>query len=172
MTRPWQPLLAAALALALGACATTQRIEASGDVHALLVAIRDGDGAAFDARVDKVALKRELEARILARTQRPDESDATRALGALLAHPLAQLAGDSLLKPKVFLAVAEYYGYKPDTPIPGEFAIAAALRGLPDGRVCAARRHDGPCLLTFADEAGTWRLVSFDGDISQLRLPQ
>jgi hypothetical protein len=165
-------LFLAGLALALAGCATTQRIEASGDVHALLIAIRDDDAAAFDAHVDKVALKRELEARILQRTQRPDESDATRALGALLAHPLAQLAGEALLKPKVFLAVAEYYGYTPDTPIPNELVIAGALRALPDGRVCAARRHGGPCVITFADEAGTWRLVSFDGDISQLRLAQ
>jgi hypothetical protein len=167
-----RPLFAAALALALAACATTQRIEAAGDVHALLIAIRDDDQASFDARIDKPALERELEARILQRTERTDQSEAARALGALLAHPLARIAGDALLKPDVFRTVAEYYGYKPQTPIPGEFAIAAALRALPDGRVCAARQHDGPCLITFANEAGTWRLVSFDGDIRQLRLPR
>ena len=51
------------------------------------------------------------------------------------------------------------------------FAITSkALRPLPDGRVCAAKRHDAPCLITFAKEAGTWKLVSFDGDLSQLRL--
>ena len=165
-------VLIAALSLALAGCATTQRIEAAGDVHTLLVAVRNDDAAAFDARVDKPALKRELETRILERTERPDENAATHALGALLAHPLAQLAGDALLKPKVFLAVAEYYGYRPETPIPNELEIAGALRALPDGRVCAARRHNGPCLITFADEDGTWRLVSFDGDVSQLRLPQ
>jgi hypothetical protein len=164
--------LTAGLALALAGCATTQRIEASGDVHALLVAIRDDDRAAFDARIDKPALRRELETRILERTQRPDLDATTHALGALLAHPLAQLAGDALLRPKVFLAVAEYYGYAPDTPIPSQLEIAAALRALPDGRVCAARKRNGPCLITFADEEGTWRLVSFDGDISQLRLPE
>jgi hypothetical protein len=164
-------LLTAAAAMALAGCATTQRIEAAGDVHALLVAIRDDDAAAFDAHVDKVALKHELETRLLERTQRPGASDATQALGALLAHPMAELAGEALLKPRVFLAVAEYYGYKPETPIPGQLELAGALRALPDGRVCAARRQNGPCLITFADESGTWRLVSFDGDISQLRLP-
>ena len=162
----------ACAALALGGCATTERIEAAGDVHALLIAIRDDDRAAFDAHVDKVALQRELEARILDQTQAPATSDAVRTLGALLAHPIAQLAGDALVRPKVFRAVAEYYGYRPQTPIPGQLEIAGALRPLPDGRVCAAKRHNGPCLITFADEAGTWRLVSFDGDISQLRLPQ
>jgi hypothetical protein len=166
------PLLAAVLALGLAACATTQRIEAAGDVHALLVSIRDDDKAGFQARIDKAALERELEARILQRTEQPDASEATRALSALLARPLARLAGDALLQPSVFRSVAEYYGYTPQTPIPNQFAIAAALRPLPDGRVCAARRQNGPCLITFADEAGIWRLVSFDGDIHQLRLPQ
>ena len=47
---------------------------------------------------------------------------------------------------------------------------AAAWRSLPDGRVCAAKRHGGPCLITFANESGTWRLVSFDGDVGMLRL--
>jgi hypothetical protein len=167
-----RPLAAAALAISLAACATTQRIEAAGDVHALLISIRNDDQAGFEAHVDKTALERELETRILERTDRPNESEATRAVGAIFAHPLAQLAGDALLKPDVFLNVAEYYGYKPETPLPNQLAIAAALRSLPDGRVCAARKHDGPCLITFADESGTWRLVSFDGDIRQLHLPQ
>ena len=158
--------------LLASACATTQRVEAAGDVHALLIAIRDDDHAAFDAHIDKPALQHELETRILERTQGADADDAVKALGALLARPLAQLAGDALIRPKVFRAVAEYYGYRPEMPIPNQLEIAGALRALPDGRVCAAKSHKGPCLITFANEAGTWRLVSFDGDISLLRLPR
>jgi hypothetical protein len=168
--RPLRSALAIGLIALTAACATTQRITAASDVHALLIAIRDDDHAAFDARVDKVALEHELEARILERTQAPHVSPAGQALGALLARSVSQLAGDALVRPKVFRAVAEYFGYKPDTPIPGQFEIAAALRPLPDGRVCAAKAHKGPCVITFANEAGTWKLVSFDGDIGQLRL--
>jgi hypothetical protein len=166
------PLIAALAALALAGCATTQRIGAASDVHQLLIAIRDDDRASFDAHVDKPALQHELEDRILDRTRAPTADDATKALGALLAHPIAQLAGEALVRPKVFRAVAEYYGYRPETPIPNELVIAASLRALPDGRVCAAKAHKGPCMITFANEGGTWRLVSFDGDISQLRLPR
>jgi len=165
------PLIAALAALTLAGCATTQRIGAASDVHQLLIAIRDDDRASFDAHVDKPALQHELEDRILDRTQAPTADDATKALGALLAHPIAQLAGDALIRPKVFRAVAEYFGYRPQTPIPNQLEIAGALRTLPDGRVCAAKKRGGPCLITFANEAGTWRLVSFDGDISLLRLP-
>ena len=171
MTSSWKPIFAG-LALLVAACATTQRFEAANDVHALLISIRDDDSAAFDAHVDRVALERELEARLLDRTQQPDTTDTVKALGALLARPLARLAGDALIRPKVFRAVAEYYGYRPQAPIPNQFEIAGALRALPDDRVCAAKSHKGPCLLTFADEGGAWRLVSFDGDISLLRLPQ
>jgi hypothetical protein len=168
--RPLRTALAIGLILLAAGCATTRRIAAAGDVHALLIAIRDDDRATFDAHVDKAALEHELEGRILARTQAADVSDAGKALGALMARAVSQLAGDALVRPQVFRAVAEYFGYKPDTPIPGQFEIAAALRPLPDGRVCAAKAHDGPCLITFANEAGTWKLVSFDGDMSQLRL--
>lgn len=164
-------LLAAAALASLAACATTQRIAAANDVHTLLIAIRDDDRAAFDAHVDKPALQQELETRILERTQAPASDDAVKALGALLARPMAQLAGDALLRPNVFRAVAEYYGYKPGTPIPNQLEIAGALRALPDGRVCAAKGRGGPCLISFADEGGVWKLVSFDGDIKQLRLP-
>jgi hypothetical protein len=166
----WKPTLVC-LALLVAACATTQRIDAAGDVHALLIAIRDDDHAGFEAHVDRQALEQQLEARILDRTQAIDTTDTIKALGALLAHPLSRLAGDALIRPKVFRAVAEYYGYRPQTPAPNQLEIAGALRAMPDGRVCAAKKRDGPCLITFANEAGTWRLVSFDGDISLLRLP-
>ncbi|HUZ14116.1 MAG TPA: hypothetical protein VMU93_14865 [Caulobacteraceae bacterium] len=166
----WRPLVAA-FALLVGACATTERIEAAGDVHALLVAIRDGDRAGFDAHVDRAALERQLQDRILARTAGPGADAASRSWGVLIAGPLSRLAGGLVLRPQVFAAVAEYYGYRPGQPIPGRLAIAGALRPVGEGRVCAAKGRRGPCLMTFADEAGVWRLVSFDGDVRMLRLP-
>ncbi|HEY1427309.1 MAG TPA: hypothetical protein VGF50_11600, partial [Caulobacteraceae bacterium] len=49
------PILAGltAACLTLAGCATTQRLGAANDVHALLVAIRDDDRATFDAHIDK-----------------------------------------------------------------------------------------------------------------------
>jgi hypothetical protein len=156
--------------LLIGGCATTERISAAGDVHALMVAIRDDDGPAFDAHVDRHALEAQIQDRIMRRAARPGTPEAVKGLGVILSGPLARAAGGVLIRPEVFRAVAEYYGYRPSTPIPGTFAIAAALRALPDGRVCAITRRQGACLLTFADENGVWRLVSFDGDAAMLRL--
>jgi hypothetical protein len=80
----------------------------------------------------------------------------------LLSGPLSHAAGNVLIRPEVFRAIADYYGYRPDAPIPGSLSLAVALSPLPDGRVCAKGRKGGSCLLTFADEAGTWKLVGFD----------
>ncbi|HEY3800270.1 MAG TPA: DUF2939 domain-containing protein [Caulobacteraceae bacterium] len=165
MIRRWTIL---ALTLALAACATAQRIGAAGDVHALLISIRDDDSAGFDAHIDRPALEQQLEARILQKTQ--GQNDNVAAFGAALAGPLSRLAGQALLQPQVFRAVAEYYGYSPDMPIPDQLVIAGALRALPDGKVCAAKGKGGPCVITFADENGVWRLVSFDGDVGLLKL--
>lgn len=153
--------LLAALTL-LGGCATTRQLAAAPDVHALLVAIRDDDRAAFDAHVDRHALEAEMQAVMVERSREAGMGDGAAGLGVLLSGPLARAAGSVLIRPEVFRAVADYYGYRPDTPIPGTLSLAVALTPLPDGRVCAKGRKGGPCLLTFADEDGTWKLVAFD----------
>jgi hypothetical protein len=153
--------------LTLSACATAQKLSAANDVHALLVSIRDNDTAAFDAHVDHDALKQELQARLgdaLGRNKK------TRDLAALLGPSVIDFADQALVRPKTFRMVAEQYGYKPDTQIPGAVAISQALKTLPDGRVCATKKKDGPCLLVFTKEQGVWKLTSFEGDSSMLRL--
>ena len=158
------------LTLALAACSTTRRLGAAEDVHALLVSIRNGDQAGFDAHIDRPALRAELESRILARAGRADRSGSLSAMAAVFAGPIADAATNAVLRPQVFRSVAEYYGYRADQPIPGRLVIASQLKALPDGRVCATRHRNGPCLVTFARLNGSWRLVSFDGDASMLHL--
>lgn len=162
----------ALLALAvvtLAGCATASRFDAAGDVHSLLVAIRDNDRAEFDRYVDRKALKASLESRVMRETSRPDMDDGARALAALIAPNLADLAVDALIRPDVFRAVARYYGYTADKPLPDRLAIGSALKYLPDGRVCATKKKDGPCLLMFTNVGGVWKLSGFEGDMSDLR---
>jgi len=155
------------MALTLAACASVQRLGAANDVHALLVAIRDDDGAAFDAHVDHEALKRELQAKLADRLAR---NEKVKGLAALLGPSLIEFADQALVQPKTFRMVAEQYGYKADTKIPSPLVIAQALKTLPDGRVCATQKKGGPCVLTFTKENGSWKLTSFDGDFSTLRI--
>jgi hypothetical protein len=159
---------AALAALSLSACATVERIDAAGDIHAFLVSIRDNDKQAFDAHVDRPALKAQLRSRVQADLLKRNSSLA--ALAAAFAGPLVDVAVDQLVQPGVFLAVAEAKGYAPSKPLPGRAAIASALRNLDDGRVCVTVKRDGPCVLDFRNEGGVWRLVAFEGDPSLLKV--
>ena len=159
----------ALMALALAGCATVQKLDAAGDVHALLISIRDGDRATFDSLVDRRALKQEIQARLVAEARRDPRVPAI--LAAVLAPGLAELAGETLIHPDVFRAVAESYGYRRDARIPGPIGISTMLQQLPDGRVCAATRKGGPCQLVFTEAMdGRWKLSGFQGDLSMLRL--
>lgn len=160
----------AALAAALSACATVQKLPAASDVHALLIAIRDGDQPAFDALVDRKALNAEIATR-LAQEAGKQKDERVSALAALLAPTLAKSLGDNFIRPQVFRAVAEHYGYTPDKKIPDVLTITAALRQLPDGRICAVSKKDGPCLLDFTKaEDGRWKLSGFEGDTAMLKI--
>ena len=161
---------AAAAALVLAGCSTLPRIDAAADIHAFLVAIRNGDRATFEAHVDRPALTAQLRSRVLAEAARSGQNGRTlQTLGLLLGSSLAGIATDVLIQPEVFRAVAELRGYRPDMPIPGPLAISQAVRPIGGGSVCVVTKEDGPCLLVFANEAGTWRLVAFEGDLSLLR---
>lgn len=163
-------LVIAALAVTLSACATVQKLPAAGDVHALLISIRDDDVTTFDALVDRKALKREIQARLMAQAGRQQDKRIS-AVAALLGPTLADVAGEAIVQPKVFRAVAEHYGYTPATKIPNALVISQALRQLPDGRICATSKKDGPCLIDFTRaEDGHWKLSGFEGDLSMLRL--
>jgi hypothetical protein len=158
-------LVILAATLALAGCATAQRLGAANDVHALLLSIRNNDVAAFDAHVDRPALKRQIEGLIVARADK-----RYGGLASLLAPGLADFAGDTLIQPSVFKYVAKQYGYGDDAKIPGPIEIAAALKTLPDGRVCAVKKKNGPCTLVFTHEDGGWKLTGFQGDVKDLRL--
>jgi hypothetical protein len=162
-------LILALVAFTLSACATAQRYDAAGDVHALLVSIRDNDKAAFEAHIDRPALKRQIESRMTAEARKAGANDGLAALSALIAPTLADLAGEALLQPSVFRSVAQYYGYDPAKPLPGQMVIGGQLKSVGEGQVCVPRKKDGPCLLTFTQEQGTWRLSGFEGDLSMLR---
>jgi hypothetical protein len=150
------------LALAgLAGCAT-RPLAAAGDVHALLVAVRDDDRGAFETHVDRPALRAHIQARIIARTKAMHRGSNFDALGVLLSGPAANAADSLLVQPQVLRAVAEYYGYRPGAPIPGPLALSTVLKDGPDGTVCATTGHGGACLLTFAHETRVWRLVDID----------
>ena len=156
--------------LALAACATAQKFDAAGDIRAFLVAVRDGDRAAFDSHVDKPALKSNLRARLLTAEAGGHGVQSREALGALLAGPLVDVAVDALARPEVFRAAAELAGYGPDTHIPGALVLGQDLQPMGDERVCALIRHR--CAFVFKHEDGVWKLIDFEGDLGLLVRPR
>ena len=154
-------------ALALSSCATAQKLGAANDVHALLISIRDNDTTAFDAHVDHEALKAQLKTRL---GDVIGKNKTANDLAALLGPSVVDFADQALVRPKTFRMVAEQYGYKADTKIPNPLVISQALKTLPDGRVCATKKKDGPCILVFTKEQGVWKLSGFEGDFSMLRI--
>lgn len=167
--RPFRILALTGLAVLMASCATATRLDAAGDVHALLIAIRDNDKAAFNAHVDRQALKASIEAHLVGEAQKATKDENLRALGALAAPYLADAADKALIQPSTFRSVAYQYGYKPGQPIPGQVSIAGALKAMPDGRVCATKSKDGPCVLIFTRKDGIWKLSGFEGDVADLR---
>ena len=83
-------------------------------------------------------------------------------MGVLLSGPASRVAEGVLIQPRVLRAVAMYYGYRPGAAVPSPFAVGSALRPARSGAVCAPVDRTGPCLITFAREARTWRLVDID----------
>jgi hypothetical protein len=146
----------------LGACATGERVSAAGDVRTLLVAIRDDDRAAFDAHVDRGALEAEMQWIVVQRAKASGLGSAGTALGVLASGPLSHAAATIVLRPDVFRAIADYYGYRSDRPLPGTLSLAAALTPVDDGKVCARDARTKTCLLTFSNEGGVWKLTGFD----------
>lgn len=149
-------------AATLAGCATTRPLAAAGDVHALLIAVRDDDRRSFESHVDRPALRAHLQARIVAHAKAMNRGATLDALGMLLSGPASAAADSLLVQPQVFRAVAEYYGYRPGSPIPGPLALSTVLKSGPDGTVCATSGRGGSCLLTFAHETTVWRLVDID----------
>jgi hypothetical protein len=146
----------------LSACATGERVSAAGDVRSLLIAIRNDDRTSFDAHVDRGALEAEMQAIIVERAKDAGLGAGATGLGLLASGPLSRAASRIVLRPDVFRAIADYYGYRPDQPVPGTFTLATLLTPLPHGQVCAKDAKTGVCLLTFTDEDGVWKLTGFD----------
>lgn len=162
-------LAALSLVLALSACATVQRYDAAGDIHAFMIAIRDNDRAGFDQHVDRPAFKAQMRSRLTASMIRRGG-----ALGGLLAQTLGGVSDalvEAALQPQVFLAVAEAKGYRPSQPLPGRVSITGSLRQLDPDRVCVVGKSDGDCILVFRNEGGTWRLIAYEGPLDALKLP-
>lgn len=165
--------------LALTGCATSPGAnEASADVRAFAMALRDRDMAGIESRIDRPALQNQVSG--LARAIAAEEiakrtgGGGTGALlglfGADLAAPIIERIAGRALQPDVLADIARRAGLTPETRIPGRSVTAFALRSVPDGRVCAPDPQTRGCLLYFGKYPSGWKLNAIDETALRARL--
>lgn len=157
--------LLALTTLGLAGCEQAQqRYEAAQDIHAFFAAVERGDKAAFDAHVDRPALRGQLRTGIgQAIAEKTGVSgDAADVLNDLLGSDSADQAMDRMISPESFRIVWQN-SKVPLKTAPSAWQIAPMLKMMPPDRACVTKAPGAAdCVLTFRDEAGTWKLVAID----------
>jgi hypothetical protein len=140
-----------ALALSAGGCGARSPVKAAtADVTALLAAARAADAQAFEAHLDRAAVRGDLREQIMG---------LARAEGLVVDGGPSDFALDRRISPHAFEFVA-LGGREPLAAPPTPAQVRLLLKPLDRSHVCV---HDltpkQACVLTFAREAAGWRLV-------------
>lgn len=159
------------LCLVLSSCATTPApLDASSDVRALVMALRDRDLPGIEARMDRPALQAQVTgiARAIAaneiakRTGGGEGGQILGVLGADLANPLLERLSRQALEPAILADLARRAGLTPETVLPSRTATSIGLKRLADGRVCAPDPQTKACILYFGRYPSGWKLNALD----------
>ena len=147
------------LFLALSGCATAPSpLDASSDVRAFVMALRDRDLPGIEARMDRPALQAQVTG--IARAMAANEI-AKRA-GGDLANPLLERLSKQALEPAILADLARRAGLTPETVLPSRTATGMGLKRLADGRVCAPDPKTKACILYFGRYPSGWKLNALD----------
>jgi Protein of unknown function (DUF2939) len=168
------------LALAfMSGCATGPGTsEASTDVRAFAMALRDRDLAGIESRIDRPALMGQVNgiARSMAANEIAKQTGGGSTgfvlglFGADLAAPIIEQLTKRALEPDVLADLARRAGLTPETRLPGRTVTALALRSIPDGRVCAPDPQTRGCLLYFGKYRSGWKLNAIDETALRARM--
>jgi hypothetical protein len=139
-----------ALAMALQACSAPPEKAAAEPVRSLLAAAQAGDAAAFEALLDRPAIRMDL---------RKQLTPVARANKVLVDGGPSEAALDRMIGPTAFRLVATETGARL-AGAPSATQAQALLKRVDGRRVCI---HDTTprqaCIATFAKEPAGWRLI-------------
>ena len=151
MTKWWvRAAVLATAAAALQACQAPPEKQAAASVQALLAAVQSGNAQAFEALVDRPALRTDLRKQI---------APIARENEVLVDGGPSDLALDHMISPNAFRLVQAGSG-APMAAAPTKAQAQALLKRIDATRVCLhdlTPRQD--CVATFAKEAPGWRLI-------------
>jgi hypothetical protein len=159
------------LCLVLSSCTTAPApLDASSDVRAFVMALRDRNLPGIEARIDRPALQAQVTgiARAIAaneiakRTGGGEGGQILGVLGADLANPLLERLSKQALGPAILADLARRAGLTPETVLPSRPATSMGLKRLTDGRVCAPDPQTKACILYFGRYPSGWKLNALD----------
>jgi hypothetical protein len=157
--------LSAPSALGLAGCGqVAQRYQAAQDIHAFFAAVESGDKAAFDAHIDRPALRKELRSGIgrAIGAKVGVSGEAADVLNDLLGSSSADQAMDRMISPESFRIVWQNSKI-PIKTAPSAWQIAPMLKMVPPDQACLTKRPGSDdCVMTFRDEGGTWKLTGIE----------
>lgn len=159
MLRRTAVLLAAGLALA--GCMGNAPKGAAGAATRLLDAAYRGDRAAFEALLDRDAVREDLRRQV-----------SEMAKGSVLDVDggASEFALDRMIGPAA-IRIVEVPSGRPLAAAPTEAQVAPLLRTVGGGRACLRLATGGGCMLTFGKVDGAWRLVGMKASGMRIELP-
>jgi hypothetical protein len=161
MVRKSLAVALAALAVALGGCDVGVRAEASKAVERFLTAVHNDDRKAFEAGIDRAALRADL---------RDQLTDLARARGVMVDGGPSEFALDRMISPAAFRLVEA--GSGDVLPVaPNAAAIALMMQVRDRTHVCVGDPGKPRCPLSFAKRDGAWRLVGMQATDLKIAVP-
>jgi len=137
-----------ALAVLLGACGPGLRAKGSAAIASFLADVQRDDVKAFEAGVDRPAVRGDLRAQLaaLGKTRGVDVGGAS------------EFALDRMITPQAVRAAAARVGAGwPATPTAAQ--VLPHMKVADPRHICLEEAATRRCLLSFAQEDGAWRLV-------------
>ncbi len=140
----------AALALSLSACGLGERSEASKAIAGFLAAAQKGDRTAFEAVIDRNALRSDLADQM---------SDVGKNHGLDVGEPPSEFVLDRMINPRAVSVLAARTA--PNWPAsPTSAQIIPHMKVRDYRHVCLEEQATKQCLLTFTKRDGAWRLTA------------
>ena len=137
------------LALTLGGCGLGARQSGSAAIASFLAAVQTGDRKAFEAALDRPALRSDLSEQM---------ADVGKTHAVDVGGP-SEFALDRMISPQAIrLTAARVAPGWPATPTAAQIIPHMKARGL--HFVCLEEVSSKKCLLSFTQEGGTWRLTA------------
>jgi hypothetical protein len=161
MFRKCSAVALAVLTVALCGCDIGVRADASKAVERFLTAVHNDDPTAFEAVIDRKALRADL---------RDQLTDLARAKGVMVDGGPSDFALDRMISPAAFRLVEANTGQAVSTaPNPAEIALMMQVRD--KAHVCVGDAGKPRCPLSFAKRDGVWRLVGMQATDLKIEVP-